>query len=89
MAHGWLRMKIDPYDDRYYRVWMHEIPPLRHRERKTEIDLHHTILPRTSRLKPDPCAAACRGPAAGGPKAARARAVRHGAAFARAPVPGG
>ena len=54
VAHGWLRMKIDPYDDRYYRVWMHEIPPLRHRERKTEIDLHHTILPRTSRLKPDP-----------------------------------
>ncbi len=54
LAHGWLRMQIDPYDDRYYRVWMHEIPPLRHRERKTEIDLHHTILPRTSRLKPDP-----------------------------------
>ncbi len=54
VAHGWLRMQIDPYDDRYYRVWMHEIPPLRHRERKTEIDLHHTILPRTSRLKPDP-----------------------------------
>jgi hypothetical protein len=40
VAHGWLRMQIDPYDDRYYRVWMHEIPPLRHRERKTEIDLH-------------------------------------------------
>ncbi len=54
LAHGWLRTQIDPYDDRYYRVWMHEIPPLRHRERKTEIDLHHTILPRTSRLKPDP-----------------------------------
>lgn len=52
--HGWLRMKLDPYDERYYRVWMHEIPPLRHRERNTEIDIHHAILPRTSRLRPDP-----------------------------------
>lgn len=52
--HGWLRMKIDPYDERYYRVWMHEIPPLRHRERNTEIDIHHAILPRTSRLQPSP-----------------------------------
>ena len=47
-------MKLDPYDERYYRQWMHEIPPLRHRERETEIDIHHTILPRTSRLQPDP-----------------------------------
>jgi len=52
--HGWLRMKIDPYDERYYRVWMHEIPPLRHRERNTEVDIHHAILPRTSRLQPSP-----------------------------------
>jgi hypothetical protein len=33
---GWFKTEIDPYDDRYYRVWMHEIPPLRHRERGTE-----------------------------------------------------
>jgi hypothetical protein len=51
---NWFRMQIDPYDDRYYRVWMHEIPPLRHRERGTEIDIHHRLLPRTSRLKSDP-----------------------------------
>ena len=54
VSRGWLKMPIDPYDDRYYRVWMHEIPPLRHRERGTEIDIHHRILPRTSRLKSDP-----------------------------------
>ena len=54
LARGWFRMKIDPYDDRYYRVWMHEIPPLRHRERGTEIDIHHRLLPRTSRLNSDP-----------------------------------
>jgi hypothetical protein len=54
VSRGWLKMPIDPYDDRYYRVWMHEIPPLRHRERGTEIDIHHRILPRTSRLRSDP-----------------------------------
>ena len=31
---------------------MHEIPPMRHREREIEVDLHHTILPLTSRLNP-------------------------------------
>ena len=51
---GWFKTQIDPYDDRYYRVWMHEIPPLRHRERGTEIDIHHRLLPKTSRLKSDP-----------------------------------
>ena len=51
---GWFKTQIDPYDDRYYRVWMHEIPPLRHRERGTEIDIHHRLLPRTSRLSSDP-----------------------------------
>ena len=51
---GWFKTEIDPYDDRYYRVWMHEIPPLRHRERGTEIDIHHRLLPRTSHLKSDP-----------------------------------
>lgn len=54
VARGWLKLPISPYDDRYYRVWMHEIPPLRHRERGTEIDLHHRLLPRTSRFSSDP-----------------------------------
>ncbi len=51
---GWFKTEIDPYDDRYYRVWMHEIPPLRHQERGTEIDIHHRLLPKTSHLKSDP-----------------------------------
>ncbi len=51
---GWFKTQIDPYDDRYYRVWMHEIPPLRHWERGTEIDIHHRLLPKTSRLSSDP-----------------------------------
>ncbi|MBK1617406.1 hypothetical protein CKO42_02830 [Lamprobacter modestohalophilus] len=54
LERGWMREKLDPYDDQYYREWMHEIPALRHRERETEVDIHHRILPRTSRLQPDP-----------------------------------
>jgi Uncharacterised nucleotidyltransferase len=51
---GWQPMKLDSYDQRYYRRWMHELPPLRHGERGTIVDVHHTILPPTARLKPDP-----------------------------------
>lgn len=52
--HGWQTVKFSDYDQRYYRQWMHELPPLRHRLRGTVVDVHHTILPETSRLKPDP-----------------------------------
>lgn len=49
LIHGWIAGKLDPYDQRYYRRWMHEIPPLHHRRRNTVIDVHHSILPETSR----------------------------------------
>lgn len=52
--HGWLGIKQDTYDQRYYRAWMHELPPLRHRERGTVVDVHHGLLPLSARLKPDP-----------------------------------
>jgi Uncharacterised nucleotidyltransferase len=51
---GWQPTIKAPYSQRYYRRWMHELPPLRHRDRATIIDVHHTILPRTARLKPHP-----------------------------------
>jgi len=54
VRHGWVSEKPEGYDARYYREWMHEIPPLRHKERQTIVDLHHTILPLTARLHPDP-----------------------------------
>lgn len=54
LENGWVGAKLDDYDQRYYREWMHELPPMRHAQRVTEVDLHHTILPRTSRLHPDP-----------------------------------
>ncbi len=53
-AYGWESAKQQDYDQKYYRQWMHELPPLRHDQRGTYIDVHHAILPPTSRLKPDP-----------------------------------
>ncbi|MDG2535825.1 nucleotidyltransferase family protein [Sphingomonas sp. HITSZ_GF] len=53
LAAGWEWVKPDPYDDAYYRRWMHELPPLIHRERDRMIDVHHTILPLTARIRPD------------------------------------
>ncbi|UUX98862.1 nucleotidyltransferase family protein [Sphingomonas sp. J315] len=53
LSAGWEWVKPDPYDDAYYRRWMHELPPLIHRERDRMIDVHHTILPLTARVTPD------------------------------------
>jgi hypothetical protein len=44
---------IHPYDQRYYRRWMHELPPMQHLKRGTVIDIHHTIVPPTSRVRLD------------------------------------
>lgn len=52
--HGWSFLHLDAYDQRYYRTWMHELPPLQHLRRGTVIDVHHRILPETARLRPDP-----------------------------------
>ena len=54
MLDGWVSAKADAYDQRYYRDWMHEIPPMTHIRRGTVIDVHHTILPLTARNAPDP-----------------------------------
>lgn len=51
---GWIHTDTDPYDQHYYRTWMHELPPMRHRRRGTTIDVHHSILPETARLHPRP-----------------------------------
>ena len=50
---GWISQERDAYNQRYYRDWMHEIPPLTHVQRQTVIDVHHTITPPTSRFKVD------------------------------------
>lgn len=53
MMAGWVQTNHDAYDQRYYRQWMHELPPLRHMQRGSVLDVHHAILPPTARLKPD------------------------------------
>lgn len=52
---GWVpeAATADDYDQHYYREWMHELPPMRHRARRTLIDVHHRLLPRTARVQPD------------------------------------
>lgn len=50
---GWLSQERDAYNQRYYRQWMHEIPPLTHVKRGTVIDLHHTITAPTSSFAVD------------------------------------
>lgn len=53
MLHGWSIGQIDPYDQRYYRRWMHELPPMVSLKRGTVVDVHHNILPLTARDVPD------------------------------------
>ena len=50
---GWLTTKLNAYDQHYYRAWMHELPPMQHLHRGTNLDVHHAILPLTARYKPD------------------------------------
>lgn len=53
ISNGWFPTNLNSYDQRYYRKWMHEIPPLKHLKRGTTLDLHHTILPPTTGYKID------------------------------------
>ena len=53
MMHGWATTHHSAYDQRYYRQWMHELPPMQHLHRHTVVDVHHAILPETARLRPD------------------------------------
>lgn len=56
MLAGWVSAKTDPYDQKYYRTWMHELPPMTHLRRGTVLDIHHSILPLTASRRPDPSA---------------------------------
>jgi hypothetical protein len=48
---GWHTQKQDEYDQRYYRRWMHELPPMTHIRRATVLDVHHNLLPETARIR--------------------------------------
>lgn len=50
---GWASEMADAYDQKFYREWSHELPPLRFPGHPVEVDLHHTITPIAGRLHPD------------------------------------
>lgn len=54
LMHGWSSAEHGAYDQRYYRTWMHELPPLRHITRDSVVDIHHNLVPDTARRRPDP-----------------------------------
>ena len=51
---GWITGALDTYDQRYYRRWMHELPPMIHIWRRSPLDVHHNIVPETARIKTYP-----------------------------------
>lgn len=52
---GWVvNGEFDDYDQRYYREWMHELPPMMHIRRGTVVDVHHDIVPSTAGRATDP-----------------------------------
>ncbi|MGH8802955.1 MAG: nucleotidyltransferase domain-containing protein [Casimicrobiaceae bacterium] len=53
MQAGFVTTHTNPYDQRYYRQWMHELPPMQHVRRQTVLDVHHALVPETSRMHPD------------------------------------
>lgn len=53
MLGGWVTGHLDAYDQRYYREWSHEIPPLTHVQRGTTVDLHHSLVMPTCRIHVD------------------------------------
>jgi hypothetical protein len=54
MLAGWVSTLRDAYDQRYYRRWMHELPPMTHIRRGTSLDVHHNLLPETGRIRTHP-----------------------------------
>ncbi len=54
MKHGWATSHRNAYDQRYYRRWMHELPPMQHVKRATVLDVHYSIAPTLSRMKVRP-----------------------------------
>ncbi|GAA6184225.1 nucleotidyltransferase family protein [Aliiglaciecola sp. NS0011-25] len=41
----WQSEVLSDYDEKYYRQWAHEVPPLIHINRATVVDMHHNLYP--------------------------------------------
>jgi len=52
-AHDWHEVELDEHDQRYYREWSHEVPPMHNPRFELELDLHHGILPPVARVTVD------------------------------------
>jgi len=50
---GWEAAELAAGDERFYRQWLQELPPLMHGRRGTNLDVHHALLPRTDPLQID------------------------------------
>lgn len=53
MLAGWIAQHLSSYDLCYYREWSHEIPPMVHLQRGTVLDLHHSLVMPTCRIRVD------------------------------------
>lgn len=54
LAGGWLGdMRQDAHDQRFYREWSHEVPPVTHVRRGSTVDLHHALAPPLGRYPVD------------------------------------
>lgn len=42
-SNRWVSEQLSDYDEKYYREWAHEVPPLFHVNRATVVDMHHNI----------------------------------------------
>ncbi|REL37069.1 nucleotidyltransferase domain-containing protein [Thalassotalea euphylliae] len=47
---GWQVKSLDEHDQKYYRDWMHELPPMVNTKTGMTLDLHHHLLPIVSRV---------------------------------------
>jgi hypothetical protein len=56
MLGGFATTHLHPYDQRYYRRWLHELPPMQHVKRLSVVDVHHTLAPVAGRVQPDAAA---------------------------------
>lgn len=45
LEQGWAAAQLTNYDERYYREWSHELPPMKHPDRGVEVDAHDSITP--------------------------------------------
>ncbi len=54
MGAGWVGDKqSNAHDERFYREWSHEVPPVTHVRRGSTVDLHHAIAPPLGRYPVD------------------------------------